>query len=146
MWQMYQRILVAVDGSLAATRALNEAIRLATEQHAALCLMHVIEMPYIADGMNVDFNALAEERVAPGRALLAEAGAQIRQAGIEPKVVLRSSDGVRVGDVIVAEATEWSAELIVLGTHGHGLVQQLLGSTTEDVLRSTPVPILLIRA
>lgn len=52
--------------------------------------------------MNVDFNALAEERAAPGRALLAEAGAQIRQAGIEPEIVLRSSDGVRGGDVIVS--------------------------------------------
>ena len=142
---MYQRILVAIDGSRAATRALEEAIRLTREQKAVLCLIHVLEMPFVLDGVNVDFNALAEERAGPGRVLLAEASAQVRQAGIEPEVVLRSTDGVRIGAVIIAEATQRSADLIVLGTHGHGLLDTLLGSTTEEVLRSTPVPILLVR-
>jgi len=143
---MYQRILVAIDGSRAATRAFDEAIRLAKEQKAALCLAHVVEMPYVYDGVNVDFKALAEERADPGRVLLTEASAQVRQAGIEPEVVLGSTDGVRIGTVIAAEAKQWSADLIVLGTHGHGLLRKLLGSTTEDVLRATPVPVQLLRA
>jgi nucleotide-binding universal stress UspA family protein len=142
---MYQRILVAIDGGAAATRALDEALHLAVEYHANLGLMHVIEMPYVGDGMNIDFNAMAAERAAPARALLAEASAHVRRVGIEPEVMLRSSDGGRIGEVIVAEAMQWSADLIVLGTHGHGLMQRLLGSTTEDVLRVMPVPLLLVR-
>jgi len=142
---MYRRILVALDGSSAASHALDEAIQLATEQHASLRLLHVVEMPYVHDGETVDFTALAEERAGPGQALLAEAGARVRQVGLEPEVSLGSTDGGRVGDTIVAEARRWSAELIVLGTHGHGLVQRLLGSTAEDVLRATHVPVLLVR-
>jgi len=142
---MYQRILVAIDGSRAARRALDEAIQLASAQQAALCLAHIMEMPFMYDGVNVDFTALAEARAGPGRILLAEASVQVRQAGIAPEVVLGSTDGGKVGDAIVAEANRWPADLIVLGTHGHGLFDKLLGSTTEDVLRSTPVPILLVR-
>lgn len=142
---MYRRILVAVDGSRAAARALDEAIRLAADQAAALRLLHIVEMPYIVDGETVDFAALADERAEPGRALLAEVSARVRRAGIEPDVVLGSTDGGRVGDAIVAEAMRWPAELIVLGTRGHGLVHRLLGSTAEDVMRATSVPVLLVR-
>ena len=142
---MYRRILVAVDGSPAATRALDEAIRLATEDGVSLCLIHVVEMPYVVDGETVDFTTLAEERAELGRRLLAEASARVRRAGIELEVVLTSTDGGTVGAAIVAEAKQWSADLIVLGTHGHGLVHRLLGSTVEDLVRATPVPVLLVR-
>ena len=142
---MYRRILMAMDGSPAATRALDEAIRLATEDGGALCLIHVVEMPYVVDGETVDFTALAEERAEPGRRLLAEARARVLRAGIEPEVVLTSTDGGTIGAAIVAEAKQWSADLIVLGTHGHGLVHRLLGSTAEDLVRATPVPVLLVR-
>ena len=52
----------------------------------------------------------------------------------------------RVADLVVEQARQWGAELIVLGTHGRrGLGRALLGSDAEQVLRQAPVPVLLVR-
>jgi nucleotide-binding universal stress UspA family protein len=48
--------------------------------------------------------------------------------------------------LIVEKAKEWPADLIVMGTHGRrGLSRLVLGSDAEWVLRSTPVPVLMVR-
>jgi nucleotide-binding universal stress UspA family protein len=47
---------------------------------------------------------------------------------------------------IVAAARELGADLIVMATHGHREVRHLLvGSVTEDVVRNSPTPVLLVR-
>ncbi len=143
---MYQRILVAVDDSDGARRALREAIALAKDQQARLRLVHVAEIPYPYDGASVDFEALAEARRGPGQALLDEAAALVRQEGIEPEIALIGNDGGQVGDTIVAEARRWPADLLVLGANERGLLSRLLGSTAEGVIGASPVPILLLRA
>jgi nucleotide-binding universal stress UspA family protein len=52
-----------------------------------------------------------------------------------------------VQDKVAAEARDWGAELIVLGTHGRrGAKRMLLGSGAERILRVAPVPVLLVRA
>jgi len=142
---MYRRILVAMDGSPAAAGALGEAIRLAAAHRASLRLVHVVAMPYVYDGETVDFAALADARAEPGRRVLADAEAQARGEGVETEVVLSSTDGGTTGAALVAEARRWPADLIVLGTHGHGVVHRLLGGTAEDVVRAAPVPVLLVR-
>ena len=49
--------------------------------------------------------------------------------------------------MILDEARKWRADLIVMGTHGRrGINRMLLGSDAERVLRSAPVPVLLVRA
>ena len=48
---------------------------------------------------------------------------------------------------VIAEATTWNADLIVIGTHGRRGVRRLvLGSSAEGILRSSPVPVLLVRS
>lgn len=143
---MYQRILVAVDDSDGARRALREALALAKDQQARLRLVHVMEIPYPYDGASVDFEALADARRGPGQALLDEAVALVRREGLEPEVALIGSDGGPVGDAIVAEARRWPADLIVLGAHDRGLLDRLLGSVAEGVIGESPVPVLLLRA
>jgi len=55
--------------------------------------------------------------------------------------------GDRAGEIIVSEARDWPANLIVCGTHGRrGLKRILMGSDAENVVRNSPVPVLLIRA
>ena len=50
-------------------------------------------------------------------------------------------------DEIVKAAKAWSADLIVIGTHGRGGVQRaLLGSVADGVMRNAPCPVLIIRA
>jgi len=48
--------------------------------------------------------------------------------------------------VVVAQARQWKAELIVIGTHGRrGAKRLLIGSDAEQIVREAPVPVLLVR-
>ena len=61
--------------------------------------------------------------------------------------VLKDSFAGRVSDLVIKEAGAWPADLIVLGTHGRrGLGRLFMGSDAEAIVRSAPVPVLLLRA
>jgi nucleotide-binding universal stress UspA family protein len=54
--------------------------------------------------------------------------------------------GRPAGELVIIAAKEWSADLIVCGTHGRrGLRRIVMGSDAEYIVRHAPVPILLIR-
>lgn len=54
--------------------------------------------------------------------------------------------GHRIADLIVEEAQDWSADLIVLGSHGRrGLHDMLLGGVSDGVMRRASVPVLMVR-
>jgi nucleotide-binding universal stress UspA family protein len=146
---MYKRILVPVDGSPPSGRGLGEAINLAKDQGSEMMLIHVVDDWKVAAGDIAAVNLEAGSRTLrlAGQALLREAEARVRQAGVPVNTVLLEGLGLRVGACIVQRAQEWPADLIVCGTHGrHGVRRLLLGSDAEYLLRHTPVPILLVRA
>jgi len=59
--------------------------------------------------------------------------------------VLLESIGGPAADLILAQAKEWPADLIVMGTHGRrGLRRLAMGSDAEGVIRGAPVPVLLV--
>ncbi len=146
---MYQRILVPIDGSPTSRQGLDEAIRLAACTHGRLLLLHAVDDMTVAMALEPsvayvdDWYDLLKEG---GARLLADARAVAISAGIEVDTVLSESYAQPTADGIVAEATRWKADLIVIGTHGRrGIGRVLLGSTAEAVVRSSPVPVLLIR-
>jgi nucleotide-binding universal stress UspA family protein len=60
--------------------------------------------------------------------------------------VLLETSADNTGQLIVGQAKDWPADIIVMGTHGRrGLGRVVLGSEAEYVVRHTPVPVLLIR-
>jgi len=70
--------------------------------------------------------------------------ARLRAAMVDDQIAGR---GLRAGEVLVAMRADPPADLIVLGTHGRrGVGRWLLRSDAERIVRSTPVPILLVRA
>jgi nucleotide-binding universal stress UspA family protein len=146
---MYQRILVPVDGSDCAKRGLSEAIALARLTSARVRLVHVIDEPLVAIGADVAAGASADlagiAREAAQR-VLADATETVKLAGIPVDDVLLDSFDGRLCDLVAAAAKSWSAELVVIGTHGRrGLGRLLLGSDAEQILRLSPVPVLLVR-
>ena len=69
----------------------------------------------------------------------------MRHADVPCEQNLLETIGGRAADVIVQQAEEWRADLIVLGTHGRrGLKRLAMGSDAELVLRMAPVPVLLL--
>ena len=147
---MYQRILVPVDGSPTSQRGLAEAIALAGVTGARLRLINVVDTMVFA--MEADTFAGSASDMIPlmregGQKILAIAQGQVDAAGVAVDTVLRDGFAGRVCDLVVDEATAWSAELIVIGTHGRrGAGRWLLGSDAEQILRMAPVPVLLVRA
>ncbi|HJW81303.1 MAG TPA: universal stress protein [Acidiferrobacterales bacterium] len=146
---MYQRILVAVDGSSTSDRALQEAIRLAKDQHAALHIVHVVDMvPLIWDMEYTDIEAIQRALRQAGRTIIDRARETAQSAGIEAEAQLAEigTPGQRVAGRIVEAATAWPADLLVIGTHGRrGLDHLLLGSIAEGVARLAPMSVLLVR-
>ena len=148
---MYARILAAIDGSEPSMRAYREALRLAADQHAALRVAHVIDLgialaPW-AEGALIDYETLEAAIRASGARILETAVAEARTAECEAEPVLLETDVDNPAAEILAEATRWGADLIVMGTHGrHGLAHLILGSVAEGVVRRASVPVLLLRA
>ena len=144
----YKRILAAVDGSKASNKGLREALRLARREGARLVLLNVVNDFYAFVGMDgpapVDIVPMLRES---GKRVLARAEATARKAGIKPLIVMREIVGGPAADAIVREARKQRADVIVLGTHGRRGVRRLvMGSDAEQVVRTSPVPVLLVRA
>ncbi len=143
---MYQRILVAVDGSASANLALQEALKCAQKGQAQLRLAHVIDVTSSGEGQAVPETVQLATRQ-KGQEILEAATRQAPQIGIEVETVLLESHGHQFSRAIIEEATRWPAELIVMGTHGRtGLVRLVLGSVAEGVVHLASVPVLLIRS
>lgn len=147
---MYQQILVAVDGSPTSNRGLQEAIQVARLTHGRIRLIHVIDELSFAiavDSYGGYAGEFRESLQEAGTAILQTAKEVVTTAGIESDIVLHDNLSGPVHTQVIAEAEKWPADLIVLGTHGRRGVSHLwLGSSAEKILRSSPVPVLLVRA
>ncbi|MDA8108024.1 MAG: universal stress protein [Betaproteobacteria bacterium] len=145
---MYKRILVPIDGSSTANLGLKEALRLAKQQGATLCLFHAVDESFVTaagDGMVLTDEMFKSLRDA-GRKILTRAEALARRSGVRARSVLTETLVGPAAHAIIREAKRSKAELIVMGTHGRRGVRRLvMGSDAEQVLRETPVPVLLVR-
>jgi nucleotide-binding universal stress UspA family protein len=147
---MYERILVPFDGSHTSTKGLEEAVKLAKLSGAALRVVHAIEILDFATGFEP--YAVYARDVLPnmkkvGERILEQARGRAAASGVAVETLLIENPGARVSELIIEQAKAWKADLIVIGTHGRrGAARVLLGSDAEQVVRSAPVPVLLVRA
>jgi nucleotide-binding universal stress UspA family protein len=145
---MYGKILVPVDGSEASTLGLNEAIAIAKSQGSQIRLVHIVN-EFILDytySPGIYAANLIETLRKGGRTILDLAETVVQRQGITPQCVLLESIGGRAADLIVAQAKEWNADLIVMGTHGRrGLARVAMGSDAEEVVRTSTIPVMLVR-
>jgi nucleotide-binding universal stress UspA family protein len=143
---MYDRILVAIDGSEASTRALDEAVRLAENQNARLRLVHVVDTSCLYRGEEVERSVELEEAWRKtGQEVLDRGRALTRGSSITVETALHCTGSARVCETIVEDALKWAADLIVMGTHGRrGLNRLLLGSVAEGVTRMSSISVLLV--
>jgi nucleotide-binding universal stress UspA family protein len=146
---MYRNILVPVDGSDTSASGLLEAIKLAKADGARLRLVHVVNTAVVAMEYAAAFaelDNLPQKLRDNGEATLQQAESVVRQNGLQSESMLVGTTMDNTGELIVNQAKEWPADVIVMGTHGRrGLARLVLGSNAEYVLRHTPVPILLVR-
>jgi nucleotide-binding universal stress UspA family protein len=145
---MYERIVVALDGSELAERALAHGEELARRLGAPLHLVRVADVARLRFGANEAAEAyaalggeLAEEEAEAG-AYLDAIRARLGERGLAVTTEVRRGTAARE----VVEAAR-PGDLLVLASHGRdGARRWLLGSVAEDVTRRAPAPVLLVRA
>lgn len=136
----YQRILLPTDGSPQSVSAARHAVYLAHELDAALTALYVIEVDF---RLGVHIGEEVAEVRQTGEQALAEV--ETLAAGSDVSVTTLLRDG-KITDVILDEAKELNADLIVMGAHSMGALERMiLGSVSTHVAQHARCPVLLIR-
>jgi nucleotide-binding universal stress UspA family protein len=151
-----KQILVPTDFSETADAALDYAFLLAQRLGASVQLLHVLEDPFVTDGLTAE--AYITEAPAVRSAMLSEAQTRLSHRAAPPRSESasgNSAEPVRVdtevlfghGARTIAEyAGHRGVDLIVMGTHGRtGVAHLLLGSVAERLVRTAPCPVLTVR-
>lgn len=148
---MYQRILIAIDGSELADKGLRTGLDLAAALKAKVDILVVSEPwamgVYDAFGWTIAYQAspeYRESREVQAQAILQPALEQAKQAGVEAKghhlLDRYAADG------ILETVQACGNDLVVMASHGRrGVDRVLLGSQTQLVLTHGKVPVLVVR-
>ena len=148
---MYKRIMVAVDESFMTSQVMEAVIELAKATGAQVAICHAIDET-ILDQREVAMmlpNSVGktEARMRLGaQGLLGRLAETARAAGIEVEIRLVESEQKHVSDMLIDAATEWQADLLIVGTHGRrGIERFFVGSVAERLVRKSQVSLLLVR-
>jgi nucleotide-binding universal stress UspA family protein len=141
-----KKVLVPTDFSDSARQALRYGMSFAKEYGAELVLLHVVEnltVGYASDLFPVPMAEVFQEISGYAKAELAKLGQEARERGLAVReLVIQGKPSAE----IIRFAAENDIDVIVLGTHGKGMLDQaLFGSTTERVVRRAPCPVLTVR-
>lgn len=139
---MYDEILLPTDGSEAAEAAVDQAIELASTYDGTLHVVFAIELSATMP-LRVTLDSVIEQLEADGEEFVTRIANRAAAAGIEVETSVEH--GV-ADEAIVDYVGANDIDLVVMGTHGRrGIDRQLLGSVTERVIRTSPVPVLVVR-
>ena len=135
------KILLAIDGSKFSQAAVHQLIALMAPREVEVRLLHVIELwPVHIHNLERD---LRQEKREEAEQLLARTAHQLRAAGFNVTTIAKEGDPK--ADVIDV-ASEWHADLIMLGSHGRkGLERFLVGSVSEAVALHATCSVQIVR-
>jgi len=141
-----KKVLVPTDFSDSARHAFSYGVSFAREYKAELVLLHVVEnltVGYASDLFPVPMAEVFQEISGYAKTELAKLAEEAKQKGVAVSDVVAQG---KPSAEIIRYAAENGVDMIVLGTHGKGMLDQaLFGSTTERVVRRSPCPVLTVR-
>jgi nucleotide-binding universal stress UspA family protein len=149
---MFERILVPLDGSGLAERALQPALRLATAPHHELFLLRVPEAKTMFEpGQSglFDYGLLwpqqaLERNSHEARKYLQSICRQVPDPSLRLRILLSEGDPA---SVIVDTASQEGIDLIAMSSHGYsGFTRWMMGSVADRVLRAARCPVLIVRS
>jgi nucleotide-binding universal stress UspA family protein len=153
-------ILIAYDGSPSADHAIREAGGLLAGRRALVVVVYeqgigfeLEELPSVTIAappapLDTRMALDVDRELAERSQMLARHGAELaRKAGFEAEALAVADDvDMPVAETIVTVASEQGAAAIVVGAHGHSrLSEVVLGSTSRDVIRRAPCPVVIAR-
>lgn len=143
---MFERILVPLDGSARAARAIPMAARIANATHGSVILGSVVNHFVLVEPSVIQYHrTYASDDIS-----MSEAEAHLEEMAHSPelshvtveKVILSGP----VASTLLYAATSCRADLIVISSHGRsGMTSKMLGSVAEKIVCRATVPVLLLR-
>jgi nucleotide-binding universal stress UspA family protein len=162
-----KKILYATDLSETAVHAFSYAVSLANMYGASITILHVLtEFPgeqFITNMINTDtwkeikmrnYSEARDKLIGKKRDHIAikevlQAFSEEVKADEEDQTFVTDEILIKDGapaEIIVQTAIKQNCDLVVMGTHGHGAIADvLIGSTARRVIRQSPIPVLVIR-
>jgi nucleotide-binding universal stress UspA family protein len=143
------KILLPIDDSPFSTLAIQTVLKQAQPKETDVLVLHVLDVlatlsMYDSYGPAINIEKIEQERESRAQELVKEAAEPIRNAGFSVTTRVERGEPKRS---IVEIATEWGAELIVLGSHGRkGVDRFLLGGVSEAVVRHAHCSVLIVRS
>ncbi len=143
----YKKIVVPLDGSGWAARAIPHAVDIARANGSELILLHIFRPPaseytpeIVLAGQDEQIQQAREQM----KQYLIGLRTELRQENFTVRTHL--TEGVGVAHLICDFVNNENVDLVVMSTHGRsGLVRFLFGSTANQVMQCAGVPVLLIR-
>jgi nucleotide-binding universal stress UspA family protein len=146
----FRKILIALDAGPISAHVADVGIELGRSLKSDMALIHVVAYP-VMFGTDIGMPP-TQYTNSPEIVDLEKAAGREPLGGIRKRLSLEPSipDYVECGDTadeIVKASISWSADLIVIGSHGRaGLDRVILGSVAESVMRSAHCPVLVVRS
>jgi nucleotide-binding universal stress UspA family protein len=139
---MFTKVMWATDGSEHADRAMPLAVQTAKADGAELHVVHVVEK--LAGPRAANLDAFANEDEIKAK-VEQQAQSIAAENGLKTSIHIVVGVGGRIGDRIAEIAQDAGADLIVVGTRGHGALGAfVLGGVTQRLLHVSPCPVLAV--
>lgn len=143
-----RRIVHPTDFSPASGPAFKKALELAKDNSASLSIVHVLPaLPLVGDAYIAPtaYDDMLRAHRAQGEKSMERLVKRARAAGIRATGTVLEAGAI--ADQIARTAKRQSADVIVMGTHGHGiLARALLGSVAQRVINRASSPVMTIKA
>ncbi|MFW6002876.1 MAG: universal stress protein [Halanaeroarchaeum sp.] len=141
---MYDRILVATDGSHGTEAVLDHAIAIADPYDATVTTLYVVDTRVVRSATDRDPDEIRAELERAGADALESGRERLTDAGVANETMQRDGNPERE---ILAVADEIDADLLVLGSHGKSPREKVvgLGSVSESVVTNAERPVMVTR-
>jgi nucleotide-binding universal stress UspA family protein len=135
-------ILAPIDLSDAAAGVTSEARALAEILGGKVLLLHVVPPPVVINEYSPEAERLADEEQQSAEKSLEYWSQNLKNLGVEAEIALRHGPPV---STILDEAVRIGADYVVMGSHGHGALYNLLvGGTASGVIQKSPCPVVIV--
>jgi nucleotide-binding universal stress UspA family protein len=143
---MYKKILIPLDGSELAKKALDQAEKLATTFGAEIILLQVVPfLPIYGSPELVTPLIIDEKQKESVEKYLATLVEELKKKGLKATATVKTGHQIAVEIIDFAKVN--GVDLIVMCTHGRsGITRWVLGSVAHKVLTRAETPILLLRS
>jgi nucleotide-binding universal stress UspA family protein len=142
------KTLLAIDDSNFSEAALQAVIAQNHSKDTEVKVLHVVELPSLLvaremGGYDASLEAVWDQETKQAQTLVAKAAETLSAHGFKATVVVKQGDPK---SMIIDVATEWKADLIVLGSHGRKALDRfLMGSVSEATVRHAPCSVEVVR-